>query len=193
MTIFDLLFIAIFFATLATLFIAAFFAIRGQGPRAIRILRGYAICACAYLAIVILVSLFLPRRVLSVGDPRCFDDWCITVDNVIRKPTPAGISYNVTLRLSSRARRLSQRENGIVVYLTDNRGRRYDPIPDASAVPLNALLGPQESITATRVFELPADAHEVGLILKHGSGFPIGWFIIGYETWFRKPTIVRFP
>jgi hypothetical protein len=116
----------------------------------------------------------------------------MTVENVSRKPINAGAAYSVTLRLSSRARRVSQRENGVVVYLTDDRGRRYELIPEASAVPLNVLLRPQESIIATRVFELPADVHEVGLILTHRGGFPIGWFIIGYETWFRKPTIVRF-
>jgi len=80
-----------------------------------------------------------------------------------------------------------------VVYLTDHRSRRYDPIPDTSDVPLNVLLGPQESVAATRVFNVPADAREIGLVLAHEGGFPIGWFIIGYETWFRKPTIVRLP
>lgn len=51
------------------LFIAASFAIRGRGARAISILRGYGIGAAVYLGIVVLVSLFSPRRVLSVGDP----------------------------------------------------------------------------------------------------------------------------
>jgi hypothetical protein len=193
LSVFDLLFLAVFFATVVTLFLAAFSAIRGRGARAIRILRRYGLCAGVYLGIVILVSLFSPRRVLNVGDPKCSDDWCIAVENVSRRPGPAGISYIVTLRISSRARRVSQRENGVIVYLTDDRGRRYDPIPDSSAVPLNTLLRPQESIQAIRSFEVPRDAHEVGLVVAHGgSGFPISWFIIGYETWF-KPTIVRLP
>jgi hypothetical protein len=117
----------------------------------------------------------------------------IAVEHVSRKPADAAISYIVTLQISSSARRVSQRENGVVVYLTDQRGRRYDPDPDTSDVPLNVLLGPQESVAATRVFEVPADAREIGLVVTDEGGFPIGWFILGYETWFRKPTIVRLP
>lgn len=158
-----------------------------------RILRGYGIGAGVYLGIVVLVSVFSPRRVLNVGDPRCFDDWCIAAESVSRKPAQAGISYIVTLRLSSRARRVSQRENGVIVYLTDDHGHRYDPTPDESDVPLNVLLRPQESFAVTRIFEVPADAHEVSLVIAHAGGFPIGWFIIGYETWFHKPTMVRLP
>ena len=183
----------VFFATVATFFAAAFSAILGRGARAIAILRRFAVCACVYLGIVALVSLVGTRRVLSVGDPRCFDDWCIAVEHVSQKSTELGASYLITLRVSSRALRASQRENGVVVYLTDGRGRRYDVTPDTSTVPLNVLLGPRESVLATRAFEVPMDAHEVGLVITHEGGFPVGWFIIGYEAWFRKPTIVRFP
>jgi|ERR1700722_3069165 len=193
MSVFDLLFVAVFFATGVTLFAAAFSAIRGKGAHALGILRGLAICAGVYLGIIALVSLFGARRVLNVGDPRCFDDWCIAVENVSRKPVHAAISYIVTLRVSSRARGISQRENGVVVYLTDDRGRRYDPTSDSSAVPLDVLLGPLESVQATRVFEVPPNADEVGLVIAHEGGLPVGWLIIGYETWFRKPTIVRLP
>jgi hypothetical protein len=192
MSVFDLLFIVVFFATVAFLMAAAVSAIRGRGVRAIHILRGYAIGASVYLGIVAGVSLCGARRVLNIGDPRCFDDWCIAVENVHRKPVHAGISYSVILRISSLARRVSQREKDVVVYLTDDRGRRYDPTPDYSAVPVHVLLAPRESVAATRVFEVPADAHGIGLVVTHESGFPIGWFIIGYETWFRKPGIVRF-
>jgi hypothetical protein len=81
----------------------------------------------------------------------------------------------------------------MVVYLADNRGRRYDATPNMSAVPLDVQLGPQESTTTTRIFEIPADAHEPGLVITHQGGFPIGWFIVGYETWFHKAALVRLP
>jgi hypothetical protein len=192
-SIFDLLFIVVFFATVVTLLSAAFLAIRGQAARALVVLRRYCICSGAYFGIVVLTSVFWPRTVLQVGDPRCFDDWCMAVENASRQPAGGRVSYTVTLRLFSTARRVSQRENDMVVYLADNRGRRYDPAPDKSAVPFNILLGPQEAVTATRIFEVPADAHEPGLVIAHEGGFPIGWFIVGYETWFRKPAIVRLP
>jgi hypothetical protein len=79
----------------------------------------------------------------------------------------------------------------VVVYLADQSGRRYDPAPDPSAVAMNVQLAPQESVAAIRSFAVPADARELGLVIDHEGGFPIGWFIAGYETWFHKPTIVR--
>jgi hypothetical protein len=193
MSIFDLLFIILFLAAVATLLTAASFAILGRGARALALLRRLCICAGVYLGVIVLTSLLWPRTVLQIGDPRCFDDWCITVENVSRQATGARVTYTVTLRVSSTARRVSQRENGVTVYLADNRGRRYDPAPDKSEVPLNVRLGPQGSVTATRIFEVTADARDPGLVVAHEGGFPIGWFIIGYETWFRKPAIVRLP
>ena len=86
---------------------------------------------------------------------------------------------------------ISQRELNLAVYLSDDGGRRYDPVQNQSDVPFNVLLGPQESAVARRVFDFPSDAHPNGVVIKHEGGFPIGWFIIGYETWFRKPAIVR--
>jgi hypothetical protein len=129
--------------------------------------------------------------VLEVGDRRCFDDWCIAVENASRQEAQGGVTYLVTLRLSSSARRVTQRENNVVVYVADRLGRRYDPAPDPSAVAMNVQLGPQESVTATRSFRVPAEARELGMVIDHEGGFPIGWFILGDETWFHKPTIVR--
>jgi hypothetical protein len=175
MSLFDLLFIAVFLGTVVTLLSAAFLTIRGRGSRALALLVRCLICVGVYLGIVVLASVFWPQTVLQVGERRCFDDWCLAVENASRQE----------------ARGVTQRENAVVVYLADERGRRYDPIPDPSAVPLNIQLGPQESVAATRSFELPPDAREPGLVIAHEGGFPIGWFIIGDETWFHKPTIVR--
>ncbi len=153
----------------------------------------YAICLATYFAVIILVSLLAPRRVLRPGDARCFDDWCIAVNRVDRTISGAHIRYNVALTLSSRARRISQREKNVVVYLSDTNGHRYDPLPGRSLTPFDVLLQPAETVAATRVFQVPADARDIGIVIAHEGGFPIGWFIIGYETWFRKPTIVRLP
>jgi hypothetical protein len=192
-SLFDLLFIVLFLAAVVTLLIAASFAIRGRGARAIALLRRLCICAGVYFGIIAVTSIFLPRTVLHVGDPRCFDDWCIAVDNASRQLAGDHAAYTVTLRLFSTARRVSQREKDVAVYLVDDRGRRYDPAPSQSDVPFSVQLGPQESVKSTRVFDVPADAHSPGVVIAHEGGFPIGWFIIGYETWFRKPAIVRLP
>jgi hypothetical protein len=191
MTLFDLLFIGVFFATVVTLVVAAVAAIRGRRARAMALLRRLGIFVAVYLGVVILVSLVSPRRVLNVGDDQCFDDWCIAVADLRRESADAGISYTLTFRLSSRARRRAQREHGVRVYLMDDRGRCYDPMPDPAAIAFDVMLQPQEAVNITRVFDLPADANHLVLVVSHGGGFP-GCFIIGdSESLFHKRTVVR--
>jgi hypothetical protein len=193
MTLPDLLFILLSLAALATLLAAAGFALGRQFARARRILLRLLLGAAAYMAVVIAVSLILPRRVVKVGDPQCFDDWCVAIAGFTRTPQGARVAYRVDLRLFSRARRVSQREKNLAVYLTDDRGRRYDPAPGESSIPFSVLLRPQESVVASRSFLVPADAADVGVVIAHEGGFPIGWFILGYDTWFRKPPLTKLP
>ncbi len=188
MSLFDLLFLAAVAASLFCWVAAALAALRRRAV-AIRILKAWSVCAALYFAAVILTSAVLPRRVLAMGEARCSDDWCVTVEKAARN----GGTLTVSLRLESRARRVTQRERDMVVYVSDDRGRRYDPLPDTAEVPLDVQLGPGESVTAQRVFRVPPQARGLGVVVGHEGGFPIGWFIIGYDTWFRKPAIVPLP
>lgn len=190
MTIFDLLFILLFLTSVITIAFAAFSALRGRRPRAMAILRRYAVGAAIYLGIVLIVSLAAPRQLLRLGEPLCFDDWCITVENVERGVSPSEVTYIASLHLASRARRVAQRENDLVVYLSDTFGRRYDPVADSTAIPLNVLLQPLESVTTRRTFKVPAGATVSGLVITHESKFPIEWLIIGGGP-LRKPPMVR--
>jgi hypothetical protein len=116
------------------------------------------------------------------------------VESVARSTSTSGLSYSVTLNLSSRARRVAQRENGVIVYLIDSQGRRFDSTPKAFETALNVSIRPGESIKAVRVFDLPLNAREVGLIVDHNNGllgcFP-GCFVITENNWFHKLPIVR--
>jgi hypothetical protein len=189
MSLFDLLFLAVFAASVIVSLASVWLALRGRFAGAWRLFRRLLIGAGLYMAVLVVVSLLSPRRVLETDAPQCFDDWCITVAGYRRAPATGGAVWSVALRLSSRARRVSQRENNLRVYLTDAGNRRYDPLPDKAAVPFNVLLQPGESVIAERSFLLPADARDVALVAAHEGGFPIGWFIIGYDTWFRKPAL----
>jgi hypothetical protein len=71
-------------------------------------------CAIAYLSIVVVVALFSPQRVLR-GDPWCFDDWRLSVENVSRTPAPPLVSCNVALRIFTQARRVSQTHEGCLL------------------------------------------------------------------------------
>jgi hypothetical protein len=60
-------------------------------------------------------------------------------------------------------------------------------------------LPPCRSITASirgtrfgaTLFDLPAAERAAGLVFRQEGEFPIGWFIVGYETWFRQPAVIR--
>jgi hypothetical protein len=190
MNLFEPLFLLLVLVTIVTLITTVVFAVGGKVARAGRILRRLGISAGVYFVIVIGVSVLNPQRVYRVGDTQCFDDWCIGVVGAQWTGAPPVERYEITLRLSNRARRVPMGEKGTVVYLTDAQGRRYDPLPDGADVALDTVLQPGESVSATRRFDVPRDTPNLGLIYTHEGGFPIGWFIITEGGWFQKPPVV---
>jgi hypothetical protein len=183
----DLAFLASASASAVCLIAAATaLAVRGW-PWARRILAGWVIGVAVYALLTAIVKLQMPTRVLQIGDVQCSDDWCLAVDRVERIPGPDVMRYVVTLRLSSRALGRPQRENGVDVQVVVD-GLRFDPMPDPTALPLDTLLQPQQSVTTQRIFLLPALAQHPSLAVIH-RGFPIGGLIPGREP-FEK-TVVR--
>lgn len=195
MTIFDLLFIVIVLASVATLAAVVASALRGHLRPAAELLAVCSVCLAFYLGVIIVVSLASPQRVLALGEDQCFDDWCIAVDDASRSEAPSRAEYVVTLRVSNRARRIAQRENGVVVYMLDEKGRRFESAANPSAAPLNLLLQPGESVTMPRTFEVSGASGQLMLVVGHegSTRFP-GLFIIGDDSsLFHKPTIVHVP
>jgi len=192
MTLFDLLFLASFLASLITLGAAAYAAIRGHTPRAFSILGAWLVCVVLYLGVSVAVAYAAPQRVIAMGTPWCFDDWCLTAEKVHH--TNAG--YDIYLRISSEAKRVTQRANGAWIYLRDENDTHYDPTPDPKEVPLDVLLRPGESVAAQRSFNVPPNVHELGLVTGHG-GPPCGVMslvIIGQSgCLFHKQTMIRLP
>lgn len=196
MTLFDLLFLLTASATVVLLVVAGVLAIAGRRTASWRVLRGLVISAAAYLVVGLAVSLLEPQRVYAVGEPWCFDDWCLTVEGVTPSTAGAGGSYEVDLLLSSRARRISQRARGAWIYLIDGHGHRYAPEAQGSPVPLDTLLGPGESISASRRFHVPEGIRPVGLVTGHGGPYcgPMSVLVIGAGgCLFHKPAMVRMP
>jgi hypothetical protein len=189
MTIFDLLFLLLALVAIITLIVAVGSAVSGRLSRSLRIMRRLGIGVAIYLAIVLIVAIASPQKIYKIGDPQCFDDWCITVSKATRSEAGVRSQYDIALEIHSRAKRAPQRERGTVVYLADERKRRFDPLPDATNVPLDVTVQPGESVTASRKFDLPVDARRVDLIYTAEGGFPIGWFIIGENHLFKKPVV----
>lgn len=193
MTIFDLLFLVLVPVSAITLLYAAAVAfLRGRGY-AMRIVRRLGIGVVVYIGIVAAVGLLSPQRVIESGEPWCFDDWCLSVEGVSRTPAPPVDVYRVSLRIFSRARRVSQRARGAWIYVIDRQANRYAPDPDPSATSLEVLLGPGESVTTSRTFRVPEGAGDVGLVTGHG-GCCISTLIIGDDSsLFHKRTYIRLP
>jgi len=192
-TLFDLLFLASALAAIASVVMAAAFAVGGRGDRAVAILKRLGMGVLAYAALLLIVAAATPQKIMQPGDPWCFDDWCLSVEGVTQMPTPSGAYYTVSLRVFSEAKRVSQRANGAWIYLIDSRGVRYSPVPTASDTPLDVLLQPGESVKTSRTFLVPNRVHELGLITGHGGPYcsmlpPV----IGEGgCLFNKPTMVR--
>ncbi len=85
MKLFDLVFLVSFFGVLATLGRLCYLLVRGrrQGTRSTA--RGLLAFVGLYAMVLVTVSLASPQKVLPVGEPQCFDDWCITVEAVSRQ------------------------------------------------------------------------------------------------------------
>ncbi len=186
MNAFELLFIFLFLVSLVTFATVGVLLLSRRRDAALRIIRRYSICLAAYLAIVLVSSLLASREQLTIDEPLCFDDWCISVESVEAKEAQ---EYVVAMKLFSRARRAPQRETGLVLYLTDSSKERYASVLTEGDIPFDIRLLPNESVEVSRRFKLPSGSTPMGVVVAHEGGFPITWFIIG-DGPFKKAPIV---
>jgi hypothetical protein len=212
MMIFAFLFIALALTTVVALVLAVIHVVHGRFQQAGNLLFRLGVGLVLYLAIVALVGLFSPQRVVALGDDRCFDDWCVAVEDValaqaLGQGEPlvqaTGTFYVVTLRLSNHARGQDQRASSAAVHLSDRQGQQYDISLEGQkafieqngpVVPLTSLIPVGQSLKTVQVFDLPTEVGQVNLTIEHPVGFSPGLFIIGDEaSLLHKPTIVRLP
>jgi len=208
--IFDLVFLAVLLTVLVLLVLAAYAGLRGRGRRASSLFLVCGATVTVYFAVLLVVSLASPQRVLALGEDWCFDDWCIAVDGVTRAEELGppgesvranGVFYVVRLRLSNHARGRDQRAASAAVHLLDgsaypyevsDEGQRALEAEDGPMPPLTATIPLGQSLSTTRVFDLPRDVRDVGLTVEHPVGFSPGLFVIaGQASLLHKPTIVR--
>ena len=193
MSVFDLLFVLVFFSVgVGVLAVLSLWATRRR-LAAVRVARLIGIGVVVYGVALVIVSEISAPRQLRLGQDRCYDDWCMAV--VEAGPRSGEGDYAVTFRLSNRALRVAQREQGVVVYLLDQAGRRIDARAIDSEPPFDVLLQPNESLRTTRWFDVLDDAGPLGLAIAHaGWAAGPGLFIIGDDSsWLHQPTIVMLP
>lgn len=123
--------------------------------------------AATYFAVIVVVSIATPCRVIPHGVAQCFDDWCITVVNAEHRRAGPNDTLCMVLQLSSRARGITQGERDVRVYVVDDQHQQYSPILAAETIPLSIQIPPQSTVTTSRRFALPADARHPVLIASH--------------------------
>jgi hypothetical protein len=176
MTVYDVAAIVIMLGTIGVLFVTGILALSGRKRAARVVLGGLGGCLVAYTGTWVALAVVSKQPPLGVGDPQCVDNWCMAVEDVKSTPTERTIVYDVTLCIFSRANRTptsfgahSAADRTTDVYLVDDHGRRYHPLPHSSEIPLNVTLEAGQSVRTRRIFELPSDARNVGLLPDGGS------------------------
>ncbi len=205
---FDLLFLLIVLTTLIVLIAALVNLILRRFAQTGRLLLFYGLGLTLYFFVVIAVALTSPQRIVPMKEDRCFDEWCIAVNDVrtqneLGSARSDGNFYIIELKISNHARGRAQRAASAAIHLLDEQGGRYDISPKGQLAfetiygtvpPMTLMMEPGESYTTYQVFDLPKDVGAVSLTVEHPVGFSPGWFIIGDESsLFHKPTIVHLP
>jgi hypothetical protein len=210
MTFLDTIFILAVLGCVVALFTMGYFLVRRQWRRATRALLALTSFLVVYALVLESISLLSPQQVLALRQDHCFDDWCISVEQAVQQPTigsasmllhASGVFDLVTVRVSSRARGISQRVVDVQVWLLDRQGKRYGPdqtaqrVLDASGqggLPLTSVLAPGGSFPRTIVFDVSKGASHLALVVNHGL-FPEVLVIGSDQSFLHKPTIVLLP
>ena len=210
MTIFDLVFLFAVLVCVIGLFVLCYFLLRRQWRSARRVSLALGSFLLLYVVVLLSVSLLSPRHTLALHQNRCFDDWCLSVEQVRQQSTIGaspitavahGTFYLVTVRVSSQAKAITQRALDVRVFLLDASGQRYDSSPEGQRVldatgqggqPLTSELAPGGSFTHTIVFDLPGGVSHLALAVTHGL-FPDLLIIGSEQSFLHKPTIIELP
>jgi hypothetical protein len=194
MNYFELWFLASVPLSIVIFLVAGVSAFRGRRQRAIRIVKCWGLYLAVYMAVALAVDFIQPRHTMRVGDPWCFDHWCLAVEKVDVVPAQSETAYNIKLRIFNSSHRVVQWTSNAWIYLIDDKGHLYPPVDDPSAVRLDIKLQPEQSVMTSHVFHVPAKVQDLGLITGHGGSYcnGMGLFIIGGASClFNKPPMVR--
>jgi len=204
LSLFDLLFLVSFAGVILAAGRIVYLSIRRRFHAAGKTLLRLLIFVSAYMLVLVGFSLVEPRKEVPVGVPRCFDDWCITVEQAaplaaIGTTQADGTFYVVTLRVSSRARGRTQREPDVDVYLIDDLGHRFDISPAGQQAlaraglagePVTSFVDPGKSFESRMAFDVPRDARHLGLVKASHGWFPVRLIIGDAGSWLHRSTVV---
>lgn len=196
----NLLFFVFFLATVVLAGVLAYRGLRGRPTR--KLFFAMVVCLCAYMVILIAVSLASTTRQLALGMDKCFDDWCATVAGArsltISNEANGTRFVAIALRISNRARRAAFRPSQPRVTLVLPAGGSVSPSNSAQRE-LEKQMGPQEDLAKRLVagdsfqtavaFEVPAATREASIVVLEGPSL-ITRFLVGDEnSFFHRKTV----
>lgn len=188
MTFFDFLFWFLCLLWAFMLSAVAREARRGRRHSALRMFGTVAALIVVYLTIVVGTRLATQILVLSVGDVQMSGDWQLMVEGWVPQPHDRYLAVEVNFRITNLGTK-ERREKGLVTYLLDDRGTRYDPVEELNVIPFDTPVQGGKKIRPKRVFHVPSNATRLDLVVAH-PGIRVDWFVIG-RTPFDGRTIVH--
>lgn len=150
-----------------------------------------------YAILLIGISLRSNEHVLTLNENTCFDDWCVAVVDVSKKTYQNNLDdYYIKLRISSKAKRVSQKPDHPNIFLADSLGKHNEDFAAKSQFekengiqkPINSPVQPQSSYDTFLVFRTVHDATNKRLVINEGS-FPVQLMIGDRESFLYKDTI----
>jgi hypothetical protein len=156
-------------ASAATLVRLGYLLLRGRRDQAARTGTRLAIAAGTYLVVSLSVSALRPERSIGLGERWCFDDWCVSVDQVTRRAAARDAIYTLDLQTYNEAKR-PEAARYPWMFVRDEDGRQYLPQNDEWVGQVESRIPPHQSNRFSVEFRLPADTRLLSFVTGHGSG-----------------------
>jgi hypothetical protein len=132
-----------------------------------------AVICLALIAVGISYLRSLPADVVPIGKPVRQDDFTYTVTRVVTARHVDTLSYVVTIRVGSDAKRADYHWSDDSAFVTDAAGGRYRAVAGKSAPAVDrAPIPPGATATYDLTFNLPADAKNP--MLHYWNGILMG-------------------
>jgi hypothetical protein len=154
-----------------------------------------------YFVVATMIWWVSPERVIKLGDSYCWDLWCMGIDKVNATPRGQEIIYKIDVHFFSDANTVRTGTDDALVYLVDERGRRFPLVHDPSVIPINTPLEPGQSLNTSLTFVAPRDASHLFLTgdAPLPDHFPLAWRFFkiyadlhfGHEKLKHKPTVLQ--
>jgi len=169
---------------------SAFFVI-GQFRRGAKLLAVTAGVISVYILMVGVVSLLRPQTIVNVGDSYCSDIWCIGIERVNSTRSENETTYKLDVRIFSDANRVKTSAQGVSLFLSDERGRRFPLIVDPSVIPIDVVLDPREIVRTSLTFITPPDVHPLFLSRDGLRPFWAKLYLANDWSLWQKPALLR--